>query len=215
MESSKAGCSAEEERTALLRQLEDMYIPRDERTLRRVQKKVSDLDRQVRSWAQSVIDVLPRGLSLVEDEIYILSLFLAQQRRINLELDAQMPDMSLRARLARSLPFALDSEDSQDMVRAVHRVVASKLESEIDRACNFFCRDLNIPAVSDPAIDWRVSIRYMAQSLHQIASQIDMKRGYARSPRRFELALLARDMATEVVNRRRKMIAAFSPEPVT
>lgn len=192
-----------------------MYIPRDERTLRRVQKKVSDLDRQVRAWAQSVIDVLPRGLSMVEDEVYILSLFLAQQRRINLELDAQIPDTSLRARLARSLPFPVESDDSEEMVRAVHRVVASKLESEIDRACNFFCRDLNIPAVSDPAIDWRVSIRYMAQSLHQIASQIEMKKGYARSPRRFELALLARDMATEVVNRRRKMIAAFSPEPVT
>ncbi len=199
----------------MLRQLEGMYIPRDERTLRRVQKRVSDLDRQVRSWAQSVIDVLPRGLSLVEDEVYILSLFLAQQRRINLELDAQTPDVSLRTRLAQSLPFFATTEENQEMERAAHRVVASKLESEIDRACNFFCRDLNIPAVSDPAIDWRVSIRYMAQSLHQIASQIDMKRGYARSPRRFELALLARDMAGEIVNRRRKMIAAFSPEPVS
>lgn len=199
----------------MLRQMEDMYIPRDERALRRVQKKVTELDREVRAWAQSVVNVLPRGLSLVEDEVYILSLFLAQQRRVNLELDAQTPDYSLRARLSRALLFKGDEEEDQEMLRAAHRQVASRLESDIDRACGFFCRDLNIPALSDPAIDWRVSIRYMAQGLHQIARQIDMKRGYSRSPQRFELALLARDMAADIVNRRRAMIAAFSPEPVS
>jgi hypothetical protein len=199
----------------LLRQLEDLYIPRDERTLRRVQKKVEELDRRVRAWSRSVLNVMPRGLSMVDDEMYILGLFLAQQRRVNLEIDGHEGDPGLRARLSRAIPFLGEGEDDPNMARAVHRVVASRLESDIDRACGFFCRDLNIPAISDPAIDWRVSIRYMAQALHQIAGQIDMKRNYAHSPHRFELALLAREMAGDVVNRRRSMVAAFSPEPVT
>ena len=159
----------------MLQQLEDMYIPRDERTLRHVQKKVEELDRGVRNWAQAVVNVLPRGLSLVDDETYILSLFLAQQRRVNLEIDARNAEPSLRSRLGWALPFAGETAADADMVRAVHRVVASRLESDIDRACGFFCRDLNVPAVSDPSIDWRVAIRYMAQGLHQIASQVDMK----------------------------------------
>lgn len=199
----------------MLRQLEDLYIPRDERTLRRVQRSVEELDQRVRNWAQAVVNVLPRGLSMVDDEIYILSLFLAQQRRVNLELDARNPAPTLRSRLGRVLPFGGEPAVDTDMVRAVHRVVASRLESDIDRACGFFCRDLNVPAVSDPSIDWRVAIRYMAQGLHQIASQVDVNRGYANSPRRFELALLARDMASGIVAKRRDMVAAFSRDPVT
>lgn len=199
---------------ALLRQLEDMYIPQDERTLRRVQRKVDELDRQARNWAQSVVNVLPRGLSLVDDEIYILTLFLAQQRRLNLELDAQEPDTGLRARLGRALSRGSDGPGDDEIMRAVHRIVASRLESDIDRACGFFCRDLNIPEISDPSIDWRVAIRYMAQGLHRIACQIDMKRNYSTSPRRFELALLARDLAGDIVAKRRGMVAAFSPDPV-
>lgn len=200
----------------MLDQRQDLYIPQDERTLRRIQRKVDDLDRCVRGWAQSVIDLLPRGLSLLEDESYILSLYLAQQRRLNLELDAQNSEETLRSRLGRALPFLANSEDDWEITQAVHRMVAVRLESDIERACEFFCRDRNIPPICDPSIDWRVAIRYLAQQLHRIASQINIKSGYSTSPERFELALIARDLALEVAAKRRDMITIFasSSDPV-
>ena len=42
-----------------------------------------------------------------------------------------------------------------------------------------------------------------------IASQIDLRRGLATSPLRFELALTARDLAIDVVDKRRTMLALF------
>jgi hypothetical protein len=194
----------------LLDQHQELYIPQDERSLRRVQRKVDELDRRVRAWAQSVIDVLPRGLALLDDETYILSLFLAQQRRLNLELDAQRGEETLRTRLGRVLPFLGDGDDDWVEVRSIHRMVATRLESDLDRACEFFCRDRNVPPICDPSIDWRVAIRYLAQDVHRIASKIDIKREFATSPQRFELALSARDLAIEVAARRRDMVTIFA-----
>ena len=201
----------------MLDQHQELYIPQDERALRRVQRKVDELDRRVRGWAQSVVDVLPRGLALLEDETYILGLYLAQQRRLNLELDAQQQgDDTLRTRIGRVLPFLGDGEDDLDMVHAAHRMVAARLESDLERACEFFCLDRHIPPICDPSIDWRVAIRFMAQDLHRIARQINFKSGYSNSPLRFELALNARDLAIEVAARRRDMITIFaaSSEPI-
>lgn len=200
----------------MLDQHEELYIPQDERSLRRVQRRVDELDRRVRSWAQLVIDVLPRGLSLLQEELYILSLYLAQQRRLNLQLDAQNGEDNLRTRLARVFPFLTDGEDDWEIVRAVHRMVSTRLEADLDRASSFFCRDRNIPAVCDPVIDWRVATRYMAQELHRLASQINIKTEYASSPLRFELALSARELANEVAARRRQLLTIFSAssEPV-
>lgn len=191
--------------------LDDLYIPQDERQLKRFQRKVEELDRSVRAWAQSVLDVLPKGITLHEDEVYILGLYLAQQRRLNLELDIETADPAFPRRVVRALPFVNQPEEPE-MVRAAHRVVASRLESDIERACDFFCRDLNVPALSDPAIDWRVSIRFMAQAVHNLARDVNMKR-YPESPRRFEIALIARDLSVAIVDKRRAMIAAFSAQP--
>lgn len=195
---------------------QELYIPQDERTLRRVQRRVDELERSVRRWAQSVIDVLPRGLSLIEEETYILSLYLAQQRRLNLELDAQHSEKTLWTRVSRVLPFLTDAEDDTEMPRAVHRVVAARLDSDIERTCEFFCRDRNIPPICDPSIDWRVALRYMAQALHRLVSQVNLKTEFSTSPQRFELALTARDLAIEVAARRREMLIIFSAtsEPV-
>ncbi len=194
----------------MLDQQQQLYVPQDERALRRVQRKVDELDRRVRVWAQSVVDVLPKGSALLEDETYVLSLYLAQQRRLNLELDAQRGEDTLRTRLGRVLPFLGDAEDDWQMVRAVHRMVAARLDSDLERACEFFCLDRRIPPICDPSIDWRVAIRFMAQELHRIARQINLKSGYASSPLRFELALSARDLAIEVAARRRDMITIFA-----
>lgn len=200
----------------MLDQHQELYIPQDERALRRVQRKVDELDQRVRGWAQSVIDVLPKGLALLEDETYILGLYLAQQRRLNLELDAQRGEETLRTRLVRVLPFLSDGEDDWEMVHAVHRMAAARLESDLERACEFFCLDRCIPPICDPSIDWRVAIRFMAQDLHRTARQINLKSGYSNSPLRFELALNARDLAIEVAARRRDMLTIFSAssEPV-
>ena len=196
----------------MLKQHEELYIPQDERTLRRAQRRVDELDRRVSGWAQSVIDILPRGLAILEDETYILGLYLAQQRRLNLEIDAQSAQETLRIRLGRVLPFLDSGDDDWEMVQAVHRMVATRLESDLERACQFFCRDHNIPYICDPAIDWRVAIRYMAQEVHRIARQINIKTDLATSPLRFELALTARDLAIEAGARRRDLLTIFAAQ---
>ena len=191
----------------MLSQHEDLYIPHDERTLRRVQRKLDEVDKQVRDWADELVAVLPKGLTLLTEEYDLLGLYLAQQRRRNLELDAENGEDTLRSRLGRFFPFL--TEDEWDIVSAAHRMVSTRLEADIDRATDFFCRDHGLPGLVEPVIDWRVAIRYLAQRLHHIASQIDLKRGLATSPLRFELALTARDLAIDVVDKRRTMLALF------
>jgi len=193
----------------LLSQHEDLYIPDDERTLRRVQRKVDELDKHVRSWADTLVEVLPKGLALLEEEYDLLALFLALQRRRNIELDAQNDGETLRSRLGRLIPFVAEDEDEWEIASAAHRMVTTRLESDIERATDFFCRDQGLPGLVEPVIDWRVAIRYLAQRLHHIASPIDLKRELTASPRRFELALTARDLAADVVDRRRTMLSLF------
>jgi len=193
----------------LLSQHEDLYIPHDERTLRRVQRKLDELDKQVRAWADDLVAVLPKGLALLSDEYDLLALYLAQQRRRNLELDAENGEGTFRSRLGQFLPFLAEDEDEWEISNAAHRMVSTRLESDIDRATDFFCRDHNLPGLVEPVIDWRVAIRYLAQRLHHIACQIDLKRELATSPLRFELALTARDLAADVVDKRHRMLALF------
>ena len=193
----------------MLSQHEDLYIPDDERTLRRVQRKVDELDKHVRSWADTLVEVLPKGLALLEEEYDLLALFLALQRRRNIELDAQNDGETLRSRLGRLIPFVAEDEDEWEIASAAHRMVTTRLESDIERATDFFCRDQGLPGLVEPVIDWRVAIRYLAQRLHHIASPIDLKRELTVSPRRFELALTARDLAADVVDRRRTMLSLF------
>jgi len=187
----------------------DLYIPQDERRLRAVQRRGESLDRTVRDWSATVLEVLPKALPLVKAELAIIGLFLAQQRRLNLELDARNPESNLRERLGKLLPFLGDGSPDLDAIRAVHRIVSARLESDIDRACGQYCEAQGIPAVSDPVIDWRVALRFMGQGLHRIASQIDLKKDYATSSKRFELALFAREGAADIIQRRRSMFSAF------
>lgn len=194
-----------------MQQLDGIYVPQDERTLRRLQRGVDDLDRKVRAFAQDMVDVLPRGLSLIDDETYILGLFLAQQKRLNLEIDAENPPETVRSRLGSLLPFLAPSTAGAEVVRAAHRTVAARLESDVDRACQFFCQDHGIPPVSDETIDWRVAIRYLGQELHRLAGKIDLRRDFYNSPQRFEIALVARDLAANITDKRRLMIAAQEP----
>ncbi len=193
----------------MLSQHEDLYIPHDERTLRRVQRKVDELDKHVRAWADLLVSVLPKGLALVEAEYDLLALFLAQQHRRNLELDHQNGAATVRTRLARFVPFLAESEDEWEITNAAHRMVSTRLESDIDRATDFFCRDQGIPGLVEPVIDWRVAVRYLAQRVHHIACQIDLKRDLATSPLRFELALTARDLGADLVDKRRTMLSLF------
>jgi hypothetical protein len=128
---------------------------------------------------------------------------------LNLELDARNPEVTLRTRLGKVIPFLGDANPDLDLIRGVHRIVSARLESDIDRACAVYCESRQMPPVSDPVIDWRVAMRFMAQGAHRIASQIDLKKEYATSSKRFELALFAREAAADVVQCRRAMLAAF------
>ena len=195
----------------MISQHEDLYIPHDERTLRRVQRKVDELDKRVRAWADTLIKVLPKGLAFLEEEYDLLGLFLAQQRRRNLEMDEQNGEETIRSRLGRFIPFLGEDEDEWEVSNAAHRMVSTRLESDIDRATDFFCRDHGLPGLVEPVIDWRVAIRYLAQRLHHIASRIDLKYELPTSPLRFELALTARDLATGAVDKRRTMLTLFEP----
>jgi hypothetical protein len=195
----------------LLRQLDEIYVPRDERALRNLQRRTDDLDRRVRRWAQDVVDVLPKGTSLIDDEVYILGLFLAQQKRLNVEIDAENREETVRGRLSRVLPFIMDPEAEWEATRAAHRTIAARLESDIDRACQFFCRDRNLSHMSDAAIDWRVAIRYLAQELHRLTTALDLRREYYASPQRFEIALVTRDLASDIIEKRRVLLTEGEP----
>ena len=161
------------------------------------------------------MDILPRGLPLNADELLIFSLFLAQQRRLNIQMDSGQPDNSLWATVRKGLPLPERQPDFEE-IRGVHRIVTTRLDSDIDRASTFFCTDHRVPSDSEPAIDWRVALRFMAQSVYSRVSAIEPKK-MLNHPRRFELALVARDLAAEVADRRHKMFGAFagtySPPP--
>lgn len=189
----------------MLRELGDLYIPTNERTLRSVQRRGEDMDKQVRSWAQAVVEMLPRGLPINPDETFMLSLFLAQQRRLNLQMDAHKPESGFVSAVKALLPVQVQTGNSE-VAAASHRLVAARLDSDIDRACRFYCEDNAIRPDCDEAIDWRVSIRFMAQSVYSRVSEGDLKK-VAISPRRFELALIARDLASDIANRRQAMFA--------
>ena len=193
----------------MLSQHEDLYIPHDERTLRRIQRKLDELDKQVHAWADLLVAVLPKGLALLTEEYDLLSMYLAQQRRRNLELDAENSDDTFRSRLGQFLPFLVEDDEEWEITNAAHRMVSTRLDADIDRVTDLFCREHGLPGLVEPVIDWRVTIRYLAQRLHHIASQIDLKRGLATSPLRFELALTARDLAADVVDKRRRVLALF------
>lgn len=195
----------------MISQHEDLIIPQDERTLRRVQRKVDELDKQVRSWADYLVAALPGGLPLTDDEYDILALFLAQQRRRNLELDQQNGEETFRSRLSQFIPFLAEEEDALEINTAAHRMVSTRLEADIERATDVYCRDHDLPGLVEPVIDWRVAIRYLAQRLYHIAGRIDLKRELAASPLRFELALTARDLAADTVDKRETMLSLFSP----
>lgn len=191
--------------------LDGLFVPASERQLRRVQHKSETLDRQVRSWAESVIQVLPRGLPINSHEVYLLSLFLAQQRRLNVQMDASDPDPSFAGMIKNMFAFAMPREDP-GVDPTVHRVIAARLDSEIDRAVTFYCRDHGVSADSEPALDWRVAIRFMAQSIYSRLAETEPKK-MAASPRRFEMALVARDLASDVQTKRHAMMSIAPTAP--
>ena len=186
--------------------LDTLYVPQDERDLRKVQRRVDDIDKRARAWASQVVELLPKGMLLLDEETGLLRLFIAQQRRLNQELDARNIEETPITRLRRSIPFLTSPEDDLTLVREAHRIVAAKLESEIDREFYAFCEPRAIEAMSEPAIDWRVAIRYLAQDVHRLLSRINIGREYYQSPHRFEVALRSRDLAADIVTRREIML---------
>lgn len=192
--------------------LDGLYVPENEHQLRRLQRQGEELDKQVRAWAESAIRVLPRGLPINSHEVYVLSLFLAQQRRLNVQMDSREPDYSAVGTIKHALSFIFPQEDPA-VAATTHHVLAQRLDSEIERACAIYCRDHGVDSKSEPAIDWRVAIRFMAQSVYCRLAEIEPSK-MATSPHRFELSLVARDLATEVETKRLEMIAAVTTGPL-
>ena len=192
--------------------LDGLYVPENERELQRVQRQGKELDKRVRAWAESVIRVLPRGLPINSHEVYVLSLFLARQRRLNVQMDSREPDYSVIGSIKHALSFILPREDPA-VAASTHQVLAQRLDSEIERACAIYCRDQGVDPKSEPALDWRVAIRFMAQSVYSRLAETEPRK-MALSPHRFELSLVARDLATEVETKRIEMTSAFPAGPL-
>ena len=192
--------------------LEGLYVPENEGQLRRAQRQGEELDKRVRAWAESAIRVLPRGLPVNSHEVYVLSLFLAQQRRLNVQMDSHEPDYSVVGAIKHALSFVFPQEDPA-VAATTHHVLAQRLDSEIERACAIYCRDYGVDAKSEPALDWRVAIRFMAQSIYSRLAETEPSK-MATSPHRFELSLVARELATEVEAKRSEMMRASPTGPL-
>ena len=198
--------------TTSMDHLDGLYVPENEHQLQRVQRQGEELDKQVRAWAESVIRILPRGLPINSHEVYVLSLFLAQQRRLNVQLDSREPDYSFVGTIKHTLSFIFPQEDPA-VAATTHHVLAQRLDSEIDRACTIYCRDHGVDAKSEPALDWRVTIRYMAQSIYSRLADTEPRK-MASTPHRFELSLVARELATEVETKRLEMTSLLPADPL-
>lgn len=199
------------ENTAAMDHLDGIFVPANERQLRRVQRRSEELDKQVRSWAEAVIRILPRGLPMNSHEVYLLSLFLAQQRRLNVQMDGREPDESFIGWAKTTFGFLAPREDP-GIESTVHRVVAARLDSEIDRAVSYYCREHGVSPELEESLDWRVAIRFMAQSVFSRLAETEPKK-MAQSPRRFELALVARDLAADI-QAKRQVMSSVAPTPV-
>ena len=56
-------------------------------------------------------------------------------------------------------------------------------------------------------MDWRVALRYMAQQLHRIACQMNLRNAREPvSPLKFELIVVARSLAGEVTLKRAQLL---------
>ncbi len=192
--------------------LDGLYVPENEGQLRRAQRQGEELDKRVRAWAESAIRVLPRGLPVNSHEVYVLSLFLAQQRRLNVQMDLREPDYSVVGTIKHALSFIFPQDDPA-VAATTHHVLARRLDSEIERACAIYCRDHGVDPKSEPALDWRVAIRFMAQTIYSRLAETE-PRNMATTPHRFELSLVARDLATEVEAKRLEMTSAFPAGPL-
>jgi hypothetical protein len=190
----------------MVSELNTLYVPQDERDLRKIQRRVGEIDRQARDWAAVMVSLMPKGLLMLDEEIELLRLFLSQQRRLNQEIDARRMEETPITQLRRVLPFLTSPEDELRICQEAHRTVAAHLESEIDRAFLAFCEPRTIEPMAEAAIDWRVAIRYLAQEVHRLASPINIRREYYQSPHRFEISLRARDLAGDIVTRREIML---------
>ena len=192
--------------------LDGLYVPENEGQLRHAQRQGEELDKQVRAWAESAIRVLPRGLPVNAHEVYVLSLFLAQQRRLNVQMDSGEPDYSVIGTIKNALSFLFPPDDPA-VIATTHHVLARRLDSEIERACSIYCRDYGVDFKSEPALDWRVAIRFMAQSIYARLADTEPSK-MATTPHRFELSLVARELATDVEARRQDMGSAFPAGPL-
>ncbi|HZP25753.1 MAG TPA: hypothetical protein VFB90_01775 [Dehalococcoidia bacterium] len=137
----------------------------DERHLKGVLQRANRLDREVRRWTLRVLELLPRGLPLMGCERELVSFYLSEQRRRNLELDDDFPRPFAMSQL---LPF-LRSEQEDAGERMAHHLVSCHLEDDIERVVLFFSRECQVSEMSESIIDWRVSLRYLAQRLYAFA----------------------------------------------
>jgi len=110
--------------------------------------------------------------------------------------------------IAKALPFLQPGDDGQ-VHRAAHKLVSSYLEHAIEDAAERFCGQHHLSPTDSIAIDWRVALRYMAQQVHRIACNINLREEpYLNSPYKFELALMAQELAADVVERRNLLLEA-------
>jgi hypothetical protein len=144
---------------------------------------------------------------MTDAETELLKLFLAQQRRLSLELDGHP---SFLARMVSCWPFR-HREDRGVTASVAHRLAASYIEQAIEDAMDRFCGQYGLSPVSAIALDWRVALRYMAQQLHRTTSLMNSRhQHYLSAPSQRQLAGTVLPLAAEVAFRRARLLD--SPE---
>ena len=184
----------------------DDQLPMDEQTVRHIQRQAGLIHHKVTDWASRVLALFPSHLPLSPIEAEILKLYLAQQRRLNLELDGQSGHHSFRTRVAGVLPFPTTT-NNPEIAHASHQLACSYLQHQVEDTTDRFCGRQGVSPASQAVIDWRGTIRYLAQRLHHIAHRMNLNNsGHLGSPLKFELALLAHQGAADVAHKRRFLL---------
>ncbi len=176
----------------------------DERLLREVLQRTDRMERDVQAWSGAATDLLTADLPLKARERELIRLYIAEQRRRNLELDEASSDRNppgLLYRLVRIFPLLRTAVDCTTS-RLAHHLLSCHIEDDIERAVFNFSRECQLHELSDEVIDWRVSVRYLAQRLHAFAASREAGEAVVS---RDEFMALAREQAGDIASKRQRL----------
>lgn len=183
----------------------------DEDSIEAFRKKVAEIYGEAIATARNAIAFLPQGLGFTTEELEILRLYLACYHQINRKMDWEKKPEPFLGSLARLLHVKMWGS-YQEMASRAYRGVSILFERKITTAYKRFIKKTGLSEDDESAINWRVKIRYTAQSLYPIIRKMEQDGQWSLSPARFEFSLIARDRSAEVIEARKKMVEGAVPK---